>query len=106
MSVERTFVGLPSPGFGRFGAGGHPCQGVYHTPAGVRPEVAFVASHYNIDFSEHYLADLLAGHRPQLRVPAGAWQSARALGAWTLVGCTVAPGFEFTHFEVIDGEPR
>ena len=62
MSVERTFVGLPSPGFGRFGAGGHPCQGVYHTPAGVRPEVAFVASHYNIDFSEHYLADLLAGH--------------------------------------------
>ena len=60
MSVERTFVGLPSPGFGRFGAGGHPCQGVYHTPAGVRPEVAFVASHYNIDFSEHYLADYMA----------------------------------------------
>jgi len=44
VSVERTFVGLPSPGFGRFGAGGHPCQGVYHTPAGVRPDVAFVAS--------------------------------------------------------------
>ncbi len=41
----------------------------------------------------------------QAIVPAGAWQAARALGAWTLVGCTVAPGFEFAHFEVIDGEP-
>ncbi|MCB1543006.1 MAG: cupin domain-containing protein [Methylobacteriaceae bacterium] len=50
-------------------------------------------------------ADLAAGERPQGIVPAGAWQSARALGAWTLVGCTVAPGFEFARFEVIDGEP-
>ncbi|MFT4095866.1 MAG: cupin domain-containing protein [Rhodoblastus sp.] len=51
-------------------------------------------------------ADLTAGERPQAIVPAGAWQAARSLGAWTLVGCTVAPGFEFAHFEVIDGEPR
>ncbi len=43
-------------------------------------------------------ADLLAGHRPQAVVPAGAWQSARSLGAFTLVGCTVAPGFEFDGF--------
>lgn len=49
--------------------------------------------------------DLAAGERPQGVVPAGAWQAARSLGAWTLVGCTVAPGFEFAHFEVIDGEP-
>ncbi len=33
-TVERTFVGLPSPIVGRAGAGGHPCQGIYHTPAG------------------------------------------------------------------------
>ncbi|PPD42975.1 MAG: cupin [Methylocystis sp.] len=45
-------------------------------------------------------ADLLAGERPQGVVPAGVWQSARSLGAWTLVGCTVAPGFEFAHFEI------
>lgn len=45
-------------------------------------------------------ADLPAGERPQGIVPAGVWQSARSLGAWTLVGCTVAPGFEFAHFEL------
>jgi predicted cupin superfamily sugar epimerase len=45
-------------------------------------------------------ADLTGGERPQGIVPAGVWQSARSLGAWTLVGCTVAPGFEFAHFEI------
>jgi predicted cupin superfamily sugar epimerase len=45
-------------------------------------------------------ADLAAGERPQAVVPAGAWQAAESLGAWTLVGCTVAPGFEFSSFEV------
>ncbi|MGF1454996.1 MAG: cupin domain-containing protein [Alphaproteobacteria bacterium] len=44
--------------------------------------------------------DLVAGHRPQAVVPAGAWQSARSLGAYTLVGCTVAPGFLFSGFEL------
>ena len=39
--------------------------------------------------------ELTAGERPQIVVPAGWWQSARSLGDWTLVGCTVAPGFEF-----------
>jgi predicted cupin superfamily sugar epimerase len=37
---------------------------------------------------------------PQLVVPPGAWQSARSLGDYTLVGCTVAPGFEFSKFEM------
>ncbi|NQV22497.1 MAG: cupin domain-containing protein [Rhodospirillales bacterium] len=44
--------------------------------------------------------DLAAGQRPQFAVPAGAWQSARSLGDWTLVGCTVAPGFSFDGFEI------
>ncbi|MFN3546846.1 MAG: cupin domain-containing protein [Mesorhizobium sp.] len=44
--------------------------------------------------------DILAGQRPQGIVPAGAWQSARSLGDWTLVGCTVAPGFDFAAFEL------
>lgn len=60
MTTEREFVGLPSPLATRAGAGGHPCQGIYHHPAGRRPRVAFIATHYNIDFSEHYLAPYLA----------------------------------------------
>lgn len=44
--------------------------------------------------------DLAAGQRPQVVVPRGAWQSARSSGDWTLVGCTVAPGFDFEFFEM------
>jgi len=46
------------------------------------------------------------GERPQHVVPAGAWQGARSLGAYTLVGCTVAPGFEFSHFELAPPDLR
>jgi predicted cupin superfamily sugar epimerase len=44
--------------------------------------------------------DLAAGQRPQGIVPRHAWQSAASLGAWTLVGCTVAPGFDYAGFEL------
>jgi predicted cupin superfamily sugar epimerase len=44
--------------------------------------------------------DIAAGERPQAIVPAHAWQAARSLGDWTLVGCTVTPGFEFKGFEL------
>jgi len=40
------------------------------------------------------------GERPQAVVPAGHWQAARSLGEFTLVGCTVAPGFEYSGFEM------
>jgi predicted cupin superfamily sugar epimerase len=60
--------------------------------------------------SSHILgSDLLAGQRPQHIVPAGLWQMAEAgtagadndaLPAWSLVGCTVAPGFDFSGFEL------
>ena len=40
------------------------------------------------------------GALPQLVVPPGVWQMARSLGDYTLAGCTVAPGFEFAHFEL------
>jgi uncharacterized protein len=43
---------------------------------------------------------LAAGERPQGVVPAGVWQSARPLGGWVLVGCTVAPAFDFAGFEM------
>src|SRR4051794_32203835 len=44
--------------------------------------------------------DLAAGERPQAIVPASAWQAAESTGDWTLVGCTVAPAFEFAKFEL------
>jgi predicted cupin superfamily sugar epimerase len=44
--------------------------------------------------------EIAAGQRPQIVVPAGWWQCATSLGAWTLVGCTVSPGFTFEGFEM------
>lgn len=45
-------------------------------------------------------ADLENAERPQAIVPADVWQAAESEGAWTLVGCTVAPGFEFSGLEL------
>jgi predicted cupin superfamily sugar epimerase len=44
--------------------------------------------------------DLATGEVPQAIVPARAWQAAESTGDWTLVGCTVAPGFDFAKFEL------
>ncbi len=46
--------------------------------------------------------DLAAGEVPQAVVPARAWQAAETTGDWTLVGCTVAPGFDFAEFELAE----
>jgi predicted cupin superfamily sugar epimerase len=53
-------------------------------------------------------ANLAAGERPQIVVPDGWWQAAQSLGAYSLVGCTVAPGFAFSGFELAPPgwEPR
>jgi uncharacterized protein len=70
----------------------------YHAGAPLKLEIAL-----NVDGPVECLtlgADLAAGERPQAMVPAHAWQAAQSLGEWTLVGCTVAPGFEFTGFEM------
>ena len=47
------------------------------------------------------------GEEPQAVVPAGAWQAAQSIGAWTLVGCFVSPAFDFAGFELAppDWEP-
>jgi uncharacterized protein len=45
-------------------------------------------------------SDIEAGETPQAVVPAHAWQAAYSTGDWTLVGCTVAPGFDFAGFEL------
>lgn len=44
--------------------------------------------------------DVLAGDKVQTVVPAGQWQAARSLGDWSLVTCTVSPGFQFAGFEL------
>lgn len=60
--VDRSFVALDSPTSRRNPLGYHSCQGTYTVPTGKTPRVAVVAAHYNVDFSEHYLAPLFA-HR-------------------------------------------
>ena len=53
-------------------------------------------------------ADFGVGEQPQAVVPRHVWQAARSLGAWSLVGCTVSPAFDFSGFELAppDWRPR
>jgi uncharacterized protein len=51
--------------------------------------------------ADHRLGpDVLGGEAPQIVVPAGWWQAAQSTGDWTLVSCTVSPGFRFNGFEL------
>lgn len=69
---------------------------LHHAGAPVRLSIADDAS--TVD---HVLgSDVAAGERPQVRVPAGAWQSAVPIDGWALVSCVVVPGFEFGGFEL------
>ena len=79
---------------------------VWHWHAGAPLRLRL--SHQGKVIDEHILGpDLKAAERPQVVVPRHCWQTAKSLGAWTLVGCTVAPGFEFSGFEMAerDWEP-
>lgn len=49
---------------------------------------------------DHLLTPDLSQGAPQVIVPAHHWQSARTTGEWTLVGCTVSPGFQFSGFDL------
>jgi predicted cupin superfamily sugar epimerase len=71
---------------------------IWHHYAGapLRLSVANGASEQIIRLGD----DISADEIPQVTVPAHAWQAAESLGDWTLVGCTVAPGFEFSGFEL------
>ena len=73
---------------------------IWHYYAG-DPLVLSIAASGDGEAERHLLGpDLAAGQRPQIVVPAHAWQSAEPTGAWTLVGCTVSPGFRFEGFEL------
>lgn len=72
---------------------------VWHFYAGA--PLVITVSENGHDASAHHLGpDLARGQRPQFVAPAGWWQTATSLGAWSLVGCTVAPGFDFAGFEL------
>ncbi len=72
---------------------------IWHHYAGDPMELSLSMDGTSVE--RHVLgADLGAGQRPQQVVPASAWQSARPLGAWALVGCTVSPAFELAGFEL------
>lgn len=71
----------------------------WHWYAGAALELAL--SPDGCEVVHHQLsADITSDARPQLVIPARVWQTARSLGEWTLVGCTVSPGFEFSGFEM------
>lgn len=57
---EREFISTTSATAARNGAGFNPCQGLYFKPKGAKPKTALIATHYNVDFSEHYLGSFMA----------------------------------------------
>ena len=72
---------------------------IWHFYAG-SPLVLTVSPDGHDAAARHLGPEIARGQSPQLVVPAGQWQTATSLGAWTLVGCTVAPGFDFAGFEL------
>ncbi len=72
---------------------------IWHYYAGA-PLVLTQSPNGHDAFALHLGPDVLAGQHPQIVVPANHWQTATSLGAWTLVGCTVAPAFDFAGFEL------
>ena len=72
---------------------------VWHWYAGA-PLVLTVSENGHDAQSYHLGQEIDRGQRPQLVVPANAWQTAETLGIYTLVGCTVSPAFEFEGFEL------
>ena len=72
---------------------------IWHWHAGA-PLVLTVSPNGHDATARHLGPDLSRNQHPQIVVPAGHWQTATSLGAWTLVGCTVSPAFEFQGFEM------
>ena len=52
------------------------------------------------------LGPVAPGQSPMAVIPGGCWQRARTLGAYSLAGCTVAPGFDFADFALINDDPE
>jgi len=76
----------------------------YHAGSALTLQIAHDSGNRSVRLG----TDLAAGELPQAIVPAHAWQAAESTGDWTLVSCTVAPGFDFAEFELAakDWAPR
>jgi predicted cupin superfamily sugar epimerase len=77
---------------------------VWHHCEGAPLELLLVPSE-DFRLERVRLGPLEPGQAPVHTVPANVWQAARSLGAYTLVGCTVGPGFDFTDFELLGDRP-
>jgi uncharacterized protein len=73
---------------------------IWHYYAGAALELSVTASTDNVPDVHVLGPGITAGQRPQIIVPKDHWQSAVSTGDWSLVGCTVSPGFEFSGFEM------
>ncbi len=73
---------------------------VWHWYAGATLELSIAVDDQSPPATAVLGNDLQAGQVPQAVVPSGHWQQARSRGAWTLCGCTVAPGFSFQGFRM------
>lgn len=73
---------------------------VWHWYAGAPLELRIALEDAGPIMSRLLGPGMVEGEEPQHIVPQDAWQSARSCGEWTLIGCTVAPGFEFAGFEL------
>lgn len=66
------------------------------------PLILSLAENTSGPAQDHLLTPDLTQGQPQIIVPQGHWQAARTTGAYTLVSCTVSPGFQFQGFELAE----
>jgi predicted cupin superfamily sugar epimerase len=74
---------------------------VWHFYEGAALELLTTDDSFRV-IERHRLGDVHTDTRPVHVVPARRWQAARSTGTYTLVGCTVGPGFEFDDFQLLD----
>ncbi|MEM7296183.1 MAG: cupin domain-containing protein [Pseudomonadota bacterium] len=73
---------------------------IWHFYAGAALELSLSETDVGPAIVHRLGPEIATGARPQVIVPPGHWQSARSTGEWSLVGCTVSPGFQFEGFEL------
>ncbi len=72
---------------------------IWHYYSGAAVELV-VADQDGVETVHLLGPDVRGNQRPQVIVPLGVWQRARTVGEYSLVGCTVSPAFEWSHFEL------
>lgn len=81
-----------------------PFPEIFHYYAGAPARIHILGPDYG-DYRDPMCGiGLDEGQRPQILVPAGTWQAAETTGSWSLLGTTMAPGFEWDRFELGDRE--